>query len=452
MSNLPRLLAVATVVAIAPTGFAQQVSLNPLGGRGGARAWAQVHVEHPCPAPGAQFGCEVKPLDFDGDGSLDLAVGARAEGAAYILMGPLDPRSGFQSVRTFIQNAETTCPVTPDQNQFGYAFGVGQFGPDFADELAVGAPALTLGGNRNAGAVFVQGMENFGGTSLVLLHPSFEPTRFGNSLVGGDFNDDGIDDLAVGAPLADVGGLVAGQVLVFYGPLTNAMAPSLVIDNPNPVTQGNYGHVVTIGDGNADGKQDLLVSAIGNTGSTGIPKAGQVFYYPSPLDPGNFRPIDDPVASASDPFSRFGMHIAARDQVLAVGASRKDWAGIIDVGLGFRFLGPLYNAPTLHEHPDLQFDNLNGFRAVVANLVGDDVLDFGFVTLKRKDMLIFDGNTPNRAPLVLSVREEAADHWANGFDTGNFLSGGHDEIVLGSMHYDAGGVVNSGRISIFYEQ
>ena len=77
-----------------------------------------------------------------------------------------------------------------------------------------------------------------------------------------DLNDDGIADLAVSAPLADIGGRNAGAVHVFFGSLGNQ--PDTMANNA-PVTligdspSGRFGTSVLTGDINGDGVDDIAV-------------------------------------------------------------------------------------------------------------------------------------------------------------------------------------------------
>ena len=114
----------------------------------------------------------------------------------------------------------------------------GNFDADPADELVVGAPQRVHLGQALAGGVFVH--DHAGGPPLVLDPPVLEPARFGTSVVVGDFDGDGVDDLAVGAVHADVNGSKAGKVYLYTGPVTASSVP-LVLPNPQPVDNGNYG-------------------------------------------------------------------------------------------------------------------------------------------------------------------------------------------------------------------
>lgn len=79
-------------------------------------------------------------------------------------------------------------------------------------------------------------------------------SRFGNSLARADFNGDGYDDLAVGAPLYRG----TGAVFIYHGSHAGLLTTASVVlqgDNPNDL----FGVSIASGDFNGDGHPDLLV-------------------------------------------------------------------------------------------------------------------------------------------------------------------------------------------------
>ena len=393
-----------------------------------------VEINHPCDVSGAHFGESTVTLDFDGDGALDLAVGAYGEGLVYIFSGPFDEREGFTGdVRVFDANGPRLCPFPTAGNQFGYDVTRAQLDADPADELIIGAPHYDLGLDKT-GAVFVIGLGPTPTVPLLLTSGAGESEWLGKSVSAGDFDGDGFIDIAAAANKSTVAGVAAGSVYIFHGPISET-SPITKLENPEPVLHGNFGQHLAVGDGNQDGADDLYVSAIGNT-AQGVPVAGQIFAYMNPVDPQTHVALEDPSPNPLDlPAPRFGMHVEARDEWVAIGANRKDWTGIHDAGMGYLYSGPLFNDVTLHGHPRPEESDYTAFRAMIANVIGDATLDFVYICMNRKLLMIWDGTDRNGDPHFVRVRKTSGAHWANGSGYAQLVPGGYEELVLGDPDY-----------------
>src|SRR6185437_7368687 len=119
---------------------------------------------------------------------------------------------------------------------FGSVLASGDFNGDQKSDLAIGVPNFDIGSLTHAGVVSVIFGSNAGITTSNLqqlwvgahFHPGVNEAnaRFGAALAAGDFNGDGIADLAIGVPFKDIvatrNGLQvaladAGEVNVIYG-------------------------------------------------------------------------------------------------------------------------------------------------------------------------------------------------------------------------------------------
>ena len=182
-----------------------------------------------------RFGTALAVGDFNGDVYDDLAIGTPDEdvgsaadaGWVDVLYGTplgLDP----QTANAFVQEAAAG-QTTEASEYFGDSLAVGDFNHDGYDDLAVGSPGEWYNGLPNAGLVSVfygsiTGLRGVGSISFRqgsgLLSPLIieQDDHFGAALAAGDFDGDGYDDLAVGAPGESLtAGPQCGTVQVVYG-------------------------------------------------------------------------------------------------------------------------------------------------------------------------------------------------------------------------------------------
>jgi FG-GAP repeat/FG-GAP-like repeat len=140
------------------------------------------------------------------------------------------------------------------------------FDGDGRPDLAVGAPAA-------AGAVRVKYTHAAAGNAHVRIirrAPSGGSfAAFGSALASGDFNRDGHEDLAVGAPgfVHNADGTQQGAVFVYNGTANGLTATGFTVYGPNNFDDANeLGAALTAGDFNGDGFDDLAVANPGPAG------------------------------------------------------------------------------------------------------------------------------------------------------------------------------------------
>ena len=202
----------------------------------GDEIWQQID-----PEIDDRFGYALTSGDYDRDGYDDLVVGVPYEniedgptetdaGCVHVLYGS---GSGLSAVGHQLWDQEDfpgTTPVETD-DLFGFTLTTGDFDGDHYDDLVVGSPFEEWTYHAEAGIVHVAYGSSDGLTAtgsqmwhqdLTDIADEAEPEdRFGYALAAGDFNKDGIADLAIGVPQEDLenGTTVedAGVVHVIYG-------------------------------------------------------------------------------------------------------------------------------------------------------------------------------------------------------------------------------------------
>jgi len=171
------------------------------------------------PEPGDHFGESLAVGDFDDDGFDDLAIGIPGEdinttsngGAIEVRYGAATRSQALETRRQFF---EENTPGVPDEagvdDELGHALAAGDFDGDTFDDLAIGVPLESVSGFSDAGRVFVLYGSASGigvaGAQTLDHDTSGVPNNpqtgglFGLALAAADFDNDGVCDLAVGAP------------------------------------------------------------------------------------------------------------------------------------------------------------------------------------------------------------------------------------------------------------
>ncbi len=160
--------------------------------------------------------------------------------------------------------------------QMGAAIAHGDFNGDHIDDLAVSSPFASTGSQEWNGQVSIfYGRNAFASKNVDLsksmadfnIYGEHSGDQLGTSLAVGDFNNDGIDDIAIGAHNAYWEGIRPGKVYVVYGQSTEARQMiNLELDEPNIEFVGaedgdKFGLSLSTVDVNDDHSVDLLIGA-----------------------------------------------------------------------------------------------------------------------------------------------------------------------------------------------
>jgi hypothetical protein len=229
----------------------------------------------------AHAATAAKPYDFNGDGAVELVVGApglevggheEAGGVAVI------PSAGLDGEKVVTQSTSKVVGASEDGDRFGSAVASADFDRDGYADLAVGQPDE---GNKNAdgsGAVTVlygtaKGLS--GKRSAQIAEPSGteEYAGFGTSVAAGDVNGDGYPDLVVGAPDDDnTDGQqedfpATGTVTVLFGSKDGVKTKgSRLLRGVRGTSSQDYrfGSSVAVADVDGGGPADVVVLAKGH--------------------------------------------------------------------------------------------------------------------------------------------------------------------------------------------
>jgi GEVED domain/FG-GAP-like repeat/Cadherin domain/FG-GAP repeat len=227
------------------------------------------------------FGRSVTAIgDVDGDGVADLAVGANGDdtggagqGAIHILFMNAN---GTIKAREEIDDADISLA---NGDYFGSSTAsLGDLDGDGVPDIAVGLERADYGGT-NRGAVYVvflrsNGTERTTGriSDLHTGGPDLsDGDYFGRSVSSiGDFDGDGLTDLAIGAYGDDTGGINRGAIYLFFLRAdgfgkSHVKIASGTNGGPTFANGDHFGSsVASIGDLDGDGVTDLAVSAVGD--------------------------------------------------------------------------------------------------------------------------------------------------------------------------------------------
>lgn len=443
-------------------------------------------------------GATGEVVDLNGDGFLDLVVGAGdAEngedvGKVYIFFGEGNGRFGGAPI---LDASQADIIITGEQSRdfFGAAVSVVDVDGDGLPDLAIGAPGTDFGGIA-AGSVYLFLNKGSAGNYFVSdaedadhrIDGNQEFGQFGGYIAAGDLQNDGLPDLAVGAPLINVGPSPgAGAIYTFF----NSGAPNFFANNAGGAAQMISGATVEEGFGtnilpfdiNNDGLIDLVVGSPLHSPAINLLGAGAIYIFLN--DGAGGFPTTTTTADQVITGAQAGMNLGAcvdvadlnddGDLDLAAGAPNFNPGSFPGQGALFIFFkngsstAPFFGTDS--DQADLRIDgeaannnfgqschisnmdDLNGLDLVVGATRYDHgtVKNVGAVYVFLNEGGGVFAAQASQADLKL-VGEAAGDRFGSGLRTGDLNNDGKTDLLIGARLASYNGE-DSGSIYVFLQ-
>jgi hypothetical protein len=368
--------------------------------------------------------------------------------------------------------ADVTITGESADDDFGWrAAPAGDVNGDGVPDLIVGAPSNDfVDGFAGRAYLFygpLTGDINAADADAIISAEAFGD-NLGISLASaGDVNNDGFDDIIIGARGNDTRGIQAGRVYLFYGPLDGlleAIDADAIISGAEFEEVGNV--VAPLGDLNGDGFDDVVIG----TAIAGSTFEGRAFVFNGPLFGEHTAASADAVIRGSFPNESFGASVASAGDMngdgipdLIVGAPSFP-LGVKHTGQAYIFYGPVAGSLIATDADAIIFgENLNdsfGTSVAKAGDVNADGIDDVIVGANQlfnqgagKTYVFYGplaGSIQAANANAILIGEVALDLFGNSISgTGDFNGDGFDDVTVGAWNNEGGGV-RSGRAYTFF--
>lgn len=211
-----------------------------------------------------ESGREVVTGDLNGDGYMDVIIGAHFESRVFIVYG---------SNERFKQDVALGKNIIQGYGRFGSTLTTGDFNGDGFSDILVGAPSTDKFGNNSGSVYIIYGKENLNEINSIdiqnndynfvrVTHGNNENNWLGNSIVSGDVNGNNIDDIVINSFKDDE--LIYSKVIFGTTDYLENNFAETELNGANGFEIANNkdaAYVRYITDINNDGRKDLILEA-----------------------------------------------------------------------------------------------------------------------------------------------------------------------------------------------
>ncbi|MFE6175324.1 hypothetical protein [Streptomyces sp. NPDC056464] len=340
------------------------------------------------------------------------------------------------------------------------------FNGDGRLDLAIGAPGATVGGKAKAGAVSVvyagSGGLKTSTRTLITQNTAGVPgaaesdDAFGTAVASADLNTDGYADLLIGAPGEDVNGDTNDGTVVTVWGSKSGLSGARSVPNPLDADLDRYGQSLTVGDVEYDGDLDIVV---GSTGPVGLTFINGPFTRTSSFQGGSGSGFYD-THSTSYGITPVSLgHVSASSDTNLVVHGRR--LGTDDA------VTHLVTDPSIGNYTDWWQELPSGYVSALGDIDKDGHADIAIGNEREtsadpagakggKVTVVYGGPAgvdPSRTPLVLTQdtagipgASESGDRFGSGVSLGDVNGDGYADLAVGASGENSG----AGSVTVLY--